>query len=86
MIADDDVVEDFDLHHLAGADQIAGDFDVSFRWRGISGRVIVLCDAPVYVESVVGGTTLPAGPKGKGVLWKEMIPSKPPTFTRLSAR
>ena len=34
--ADDNVVEDFDLHHLAGADQIAGDFDVRFRWCGIS--------------------------------------------------
>jgi hypothetical protein len=30
-IANDDVVEDFDLEKLAGADEVAGDFYVSFR-------------------------------------------------------
>ena len=38
-IANDDVVEDFDLEKLAGADEVAGDFDVSFRWCGITTRV-----------------------------------------------
>jgi hypothetical protein len=30
-IADDDVVEDFDLEKLSGSDEVAGDFDVRFR-------------------------------------------------------
>src|ERR1017187_5262846 len=38
-IADDDVVEDFDFEKLAGSDEIAGDFDVRFRWSGVTARV-----------------------------------------------
>jgi len=35
LMADYDVIHNFDLHQLAGADQIAGDFDVGLRWRRV---------------------------------------------------
>jgi hypothetical protein len=31
-IPDNNVVEDFDFEKLAGSDEVAGDFDVRFRW------------------------------------------------------
>jgi hypothetical protein len=46
----------------------------------------MLCDAPGYVESGVGGATVPAGSRAKGELCKELILSMASTHTHLSAR
>ena len=51
-VSDNDVIEHFDFKELSGADQVAGDFDVRFRWCRVARRVIVLCGAPIYVERV----------------------------------
>lgn len=37
----DDVVEYFDLKELSRTNEVAGNFDVGFRWGGFSARVIV---------------------------------------------
>ena len=38
-VADYDVVENFDFEKLTGSNEIAGNFDVRFRWSGITARV-----------------------------------------------
>ena len=40
-VADDDVVEHFDLQELPGPDEVAGDPDVGFRWRRVAGRMVM---------------------------------------------
>lgn len=54
-MADDDMVGQFDLENLAGSDEFAGDGDVGGARRVVSRWVTVLCVAPNYVESPVGG-------------------------------
>ena len=49
------MVEDFNLEKLAGADQIAGDLDVRLTRQRIPAGMIVLCEAPSYVQSPIGG-------------------------------
>jgi len=48
-----DMVEHLDLDQLAGTNQIASYLDIAFGRRGVAARMIVLCDPPVYVESVM---------------------------------
>ena len=38
-VSNDDVVENFDFEKLTGSNEVAGDFDVRFRWGGITARV-----------------------------------------------
>jgi len=49
-IANDNVVEDFDFEKLTSPDEVTGDFDVGFGWCRLTARMIVLCEASVYVE------------------------------------
>ena len=49
-VADDDVVDHFQLQDLARADEISGDSDVRLRRLGLSGGMIMLCDQPSYVR------------------------------------
>ena len=51
-MADDDMICNFNLHQLAGPDQIAGDFDIGFARRRVPARVIVLCGPRSYVPQV----------------------------------
>jgi len=67
-VSDDDVVENFDLEKLAGSDEIAGDFDVRLGWSRIAARMIVLCDAPIYVQSRIGSIEVNSVSTAKGVL------------------
>ena len=41
VVADDDVVQDFDLHDVGRKDELFGDFSVAFGWFGISRGVVV---------------------------------------------
>jgi hypothetical protein len=47
----DDMIENFDFQKLTCSDEITGDFYVCLGWSRITARMIVLCDAPVYVQS-----------------------------------
>ena len=47
--AHDDVVENVDFEKLACSDEVAGDFDVGLGWCRFAARMIVLCEAPIYV-------------------------------------
>ena len=40
-IAHDDVVQNLDFEKLPGPDEVAGHFDVRFRWLRFTARVIV---------------------------------------------
>ena len=40
-VADDDVVENFHLQQLPGADEVTGDLDVGFRGVGKAARVVM---------------------------------------------
>ena len=70
LVADDDVVNQLDLQQLTGATQIARHFDVGFRGRGFTARMIVLCEASSYVQLPFGSTYLGMVSKAKGVLCK----------------
>ena len=66
-IAHDYVVENFNFQQLACSNEITSDFDVCLGWSRITARMIVLCDAPVYVQLVVPGGEAPALLRRKGV-------------------
>jgi hypothetical protein len=44
------MIEHFNLQNLTGANQVARDFDISFRRGRIPAGMVVLCGAPVYVQ------------------------------------
>ena len=67
------MVEDFDFEELAGADEIAGHFDVGLGWLRLATRVIVLCDVPSYVHGLVGTADRNAASTTKGLLWMRLI-------------
>ena len=48
-MANDHVVEHFDLEELTGPDEFAGDADIRLGWRRIATWVIVLCEVRDYV-------------------------------------
>ena len=48
-IAHDDMIENFNFEKLACSDEVAGYFDVRFRRRRFPARMIMLCEAPIYV-------------------------------------
>ena len=48
-ISHDDMIENVDLKKLVCSDEVAGNFDVRFGWGRITARMIVLCEAPIYV-------------------------------------
>ena len=43
------MIENVDLKKLVCSDEVAGNFDVRFGWGRITARMIVLCEAPIYV-------------------------------------
>jgi len=49
-ITQNNMVENFNFEKLSGAYQVACHLNVSFGWRSFPARVIVLCEAPIYVE------------------------------------
>ena len=53
--AENDVVDHFNLQQLPGADQIAGHTNVGLARRRVAARMIMLCEAPSYVQSPIGG-------------------------------
>ncbi len=65
----DYVIKDVDFEQLAGADKVAGYLDVALRGRGIAARMVMLCDAPSYVQCLVGGAYIDKESAAKGVLW-----------------
>jgi len=76
------MVEDFNLEELAGADEIAGDADVRLGRGRFAARMVVLCEAPTYVQLPVGGADAGVGAKGKGVLCLKANHFSGPSRTR----
>ena len=70
---DNDVVENFNLEQLPGPDQVAGDLYVGLGRFGLAARVTMLCGAPVYVQSPIGGAGIDGNSTGKGVLCMRQI-------------
>jgi hypothetical protein len=50
VIANNDVIQEFDLEKLSGFDQVPCCFDVAFAGCRITAWMIVLCGALIYVE------------------------------------
>jgi hypothetical protein len=85
-ISHDDVIENFDFQELTSSNEVTGDFDVSFGRSWLAARMIVLCEAPSYVQSPIGGTDVNAGSTTKGVLCLRANHSNGLTRTRPFAR
>src|SRR6266567_3430597 len=49
-LTDNDVIEHFDLEQLPGPEQVSCYPCVRLAWCRVSGRVVVLCEAPAYVK------------------------------------
>jgi hypothetical protein len=64
-IPHDNVVHNIDLEQLTAPNEIACDFDVSFGRTRIATGMVMLCDAPVYVQSRGRGAEISV-PSGKG--------------------
>lgn len=52
-VPDDDVVADFDFHQLSRANQVARDFYVRLRWRGLPAR---MCRSTTAAAAVMTAT------------------------------
>lgn len=68
-LADNYMVEHFHFEKLPGADEVAGEFNIRLGRRRVAARVVVLCGAPVYVQSPLGETGF-AGSTAGGKLVK----------------
>ena len=51
-IPHDHVIDNFNFQELAGPDQVAGDLYVPFGRLRLPAGMVVLCDAPGYVQRV----------------------------------
>ena len=72
----DDVVKNFDLEELAGADEIASDADVRLGRIWLTAGMIMLCGAPVYVQSPAHGAEVNSAPAAKGGLCLSAVVSR----------
>ena len=83
IVADDYVVEHLDLEQLPGPNQVPGHLDVRLRGTRVARGVIVLCDAPSYVQRPIGGAGHTPAFREEGVPWirvsyrTRVIPSSP---------
>ena len=59
--AKNDVIHDLDLEELTGPDQVPRHFDVLLAGRGIAAGMVMLCDAPMYVQCLGVGPPEQAG-------------------------
>jgi hypothetical protein len=84
-IADDHVVKHLDFQELTRADKIAGNFDISLRRLRLSRRMVVLCDAPSYVQCSALDTRMPPVSRAKGMLWIRLSRSLLASQSGLSA-
>ena len=84
-IADDDVVKDFDFEKLARLNEVTSDFDVGLGWSRLTARMIVLCAAPVYVQSPIGGAAIHGRSAAKGGICLKANQSSGLSQTRLFA-
>ena len=85
VLAEDDVIRNLDLEQLTSAHQITRDFDVRLTRRRVPARMLVLCDAPVYVQLAIGGVGDNQGAMGKGVLCLTEDHSSNPSRNRVFA-
>ena len=71
------MVHHFDLQDLTSPDQIPRHFDVCFRGIGMTARMIVLCNAPSYVQLPIVGADITSVFRRDDVLWMRMSHPRP---------
>jgi hypothetical protein len=69
VVSHDHMVQHLDLEKLPGTYQVPGNFDVRFRRTRVAARMVVLCEAPSYVECPVGKAGIGSAFTGKGMPW-----------------
>ena len=77
LVTDDHMVNQLDLQQLTGASQIAGHFDVGLRWGAFTTGMIVLCNAPSYVQLPIVGADITSVFRRDDVLWMRMSHPRP---------
>ncbi len=82
-IANDNVVEDFDLEKLSRSNEVTSDFDVRFGRSWLAARMIVLCEVTSYVQCPIAGADITTNSTTKGVLWMPMNHSVEVNLTTL---
>ena len=85
-VSHDEMVNDFNFQKLPGADQITGDLDVRLAWSGVAAGMVVLCNAPSYVQlPIVGADITPVFRREDG-LWMRMSHPSPAVLSAEFAR
>ena len=69
VLAEDDVIGNLDLEQLTSAHQITRNFDVRLTRRRVPTRMLVLCDAPVYVQCPIDGPGISPTLRREGMTW-----------------
>ena len=77
LATDDNVVQYFDLEHLAGTNQVTCDFDICLGWIGMTTWMVVLCNAPSYVQLPIVGADITSVFRRDDVLWMRMSHPRP---------
>ena len=63
------MVEHFDFEKLAGSNQVARHLDVGLARRRVAAWMVVLCDAPGYVQRPIRGRGHTPAFRQEGVPW-----------------
>ena len=75
--ANNDVIQNFDLEHLTGPNQVTCDFDICLGWIGMTTWMVVLCNAPSYVQLPIVGADITSVFRRDDVLWMRMSHPRP---------
>ena len=71
------MVHHFDLQDLTSPDQIPRHCDVRLARRRVTARMIVLCNAPSYVQLPIVGADITSVFRRDDVLWMRMSHPRP---------
>ena len=80
------MVHHFDLQDLTRPDQIPRHFDVRLARRRVTARMIVLCNAPSYVQLPIVGADITPVFRREDVLWMRMSHPSPAVLSGEFAR
>ena len=80
------MVHHFDLQDLTSPDQIPRHFDVRLARRRVTARMIVLCNAPSYVQLPIVGADITPVFRREDVLWMRMSHPSPAVLSGEFAR
>ena len=80
------MIHHFDLQDLTSPDQIPRHLDVRLARRRVAARVIVLCNAPSYVQLPIVGADITPVFRREDVLWMRMSHPSPAVLSGEFAR